>query len=131
MADLLSKFCLFKSPDALCPFYPAIKFVNHNHRPCRWFSLYNKMQTPIKSVCIKAILLCAVIISLIPNTVKRTGSVDKYRVENAVVPTVFLCENGGVVVGYHPLQKQGSIHLQCNAFDPEKALRLNNFFLAF
>ena len=44
MADLLFKFWLFKSPDALCPFHPAIIFTN-------------KMQTPVKSVCIEAILL--------------------------------------------------------------------------
>ena len=37
-------FGLFKSPDALCPFHPAIKFTN-------------KMQTLVKSVCIEAILL--------------------------------------------------------------------------
>ena len=41
----------------------------------------------------------------------------------------FRAKMGGVMVKSHPLPKRGSICLQSNVFDPEKALRHNDFFV--
>lgn len=43
----------------------------------------------------------------------------------------FRAKMGWVMVKSHPLPKRGSICLQSNVFDPEKALRHNDFFCEF
>ena len=101
----------------LCPFRPAIKFTN-------------KMQTPVKSVCTKVILLhCDYIID--PKCCQGNWEHRKIGSKRAIIATVLRMKMGSAMVGYYPLPKRGSIDRHCNVFDLKKHCGTTTFFCDF
>ena len=100
------KVLIIQITGALCPFRPAIKFTN-------------KMQTPVKSVCIEVILLrCYYIID--PKCCQGNWEHRKIGTKCAAIATAFSAKKDVVMILYHPLQKRVSILLHCNDFAPKK-----------
>ena len=90
----------------------------------------NKMQTPVKSVCIEVILLrCYYIID--PKCCQGNWEHRKIGTKCAAIATAFSAKKDVVMILYHPLQKRVSILLHCNDFAPKKHCGTTTFFCDF
>ena len=90
----------------------------------------NKMQTPVKSVCIEVILLrCYYIID--PKSCQGNWEHRKIGTKCAAIATAFSAKKDVVMILYHPLKKRGSILLHCNVFAPKKYCGATTFLCEF